>query len=269
MSGIVSWRGFGRERTRGWVDNLRSIPTLVIAALTLGPCVRVPRRSVVGGAPVSPRVLVLDEETLVGPKHFARGYPADNDNGSVNAVVEIPCGTTAKFEVTDGDGMMHWQLDRDHGGRREIDYLPFLVNYGMVPRTLADDGDALDIVVLGRGIERGHVAQTRIIGVLKMADGDARDDKLIAVPLEPDLENGFSRLHDLSELDDAYPNVRSLIELWFESYWGVGATEVIGWGDAEEARMILEQAKLRVSWQPRAAADLRPRARLPFAGRGR
>ena len=231
-----------------------------------------PLRSVVGGAPVSKRAFAIDAETVVGPRHFSRGYPAENADHSVNAVIEIPAGTTGKFEVSDDDGRLHWQHDRETGAPRAIDYLPFVVNYGMIPRTLAEDGDGLDIVVLGGIIERGHVARTRVIGVLKMGDAFERDDKLIAVPVEPALVNGFSRLHDLDELDDDYPASRAIIETWFSYYWGEGATHVIGWGDAEEARLILEAAKREaVSALPTrpGARDPHLRARWPFAALAR
>ena len=216
--------------------------------------------------------------TIVGPRHYVRGYPA-GDGGHVNAVIEIPSGTVGKFEADDDDGWIHWRLDRDTGEPREVDYLPFPVNYGMVPRTLAGDGDALDIVVLGRGIERGRVAQTRVIGVLLMGDDDERDDKLIAVPVEAELENGFSRLHELDELEVDYPAALEILQLWFENYWGAGATNVIGWGDADEAHAILEAAKdafeAKVSSPPlarripRDVAGPRPRAASPFAARAR
>lgn len=216
--------------------------------ISVWPCTRVPVRPIVGGAPVARAALALDEETVVGAEHFWTGYPADGVSG-VNAVIEIPCGTTGKFEVAEGDGWLHWQHDRENGMRRSVDYLAFPVNYGMVPRTLADDGDALDIVVLGAGIERGRVTPTRVIGVLEMGDVDEagavveRDDKLIAVPREAELANGFTWLRDLPELDDRYPNVRAILELWFASYWGVGRTHVLGWGDAAEAARILEASK--------------------------
>jgi inorganic pyrophosphatase len=226
----------------------------------------VPRRAIVGGAPVSAHALAFDAETVAGTRHFIDGYPAQNRDGSVNAVIEIPCGTTAKFEVTEADGWLHWQHDRDTGARREIDYLPFLINYGMVPRTLAADGDALDIVVLGRTIERGHVAMTRVIGVLKMGDeSGVRDDKLIAVPLEPAWQNGFSRLRDLEELDAGYAGARDIMLMWFSNYWGKGATHELGWGDAKEAAAILEAAKTTPErTKRRAVADLRLRERSPF-----
>jgi inorganic pyrophosphatase len=228
----------------------------------------IPRRAIVGGAPVSPLAFALDAETVAGLDHFGTGYPAQNPDGSVNAVIEIPCGTTAKFELADADGWLHWQHDRDTGARREIDYLPFLINYGMVPRTLAADGDALDIIVLGRTIERGHVAATRVIGVLKMGEDDGtRDDKLIAVPLDPAWRNGFSALRDLPELDARYPATRDILLLWFSNDWGKDATHVLGWGDAGEAAAILEAAKLKARTAPRVAADPRLRARWPSGAR--
>jgi inorganic pyrophosphatase len=204
-----------------------------------------PTRVVVGGAPISRRAIALDAETIMGQRHFSAGYPTRNEDGSVNAVIEIPAGTTGKFEVDDRDGWMKWKKNREDGKRREIDYLPFIVSYGMVPRTLAEDGDPLDVIVLGRGIERAHVAKTRVIGVLEMADAaGVRDDKLVAVPVEPELENGFSRLHELAELDELYPASREILYLWFANYWGQGVTNVLGWGDAAEAHEILERSKI-------------------------
>jgi len=192
---------------------------------------------------VSPDAVALDGETIVGEHDYDTGYPSENDDGSINAIVEIPAGTTAKFEIA-ADGRLHWEHDRDDGSRREIDYLAYPVNYGSVPCTLAADGDALDVIVLGRAIERGRVAHTRMIGVLEMADGDGvRDDKVIAVPLDPDLANGFTRLHDLGELDLRYAGSRAILLTWFSSYWGLGNTHVIGWGDAADAARVLAEAK--------------------------
>jgi inorganic pyrophosphatase len=227
------------------------------------PCTDVPRRAVVGGAPVSAGAIALDPDTILGSGHFNHDFPAQPGAGEVNVVIEIPSGTTGKFEVDDDDGRLHWQRDREHGGRREVDYLPFPVNYGMVPRTLAQDGDTLDAIVLGRTFERAHIAKARVIGVLAMADEAGRDDKLIAVPTEPELQNGFSRLHDLAELDVQYPALRTILDLWFSHYWGKGATAVLGWGDAAEAAEILEQAKLRYEGRTARPAAAGPRPRAP------
>lgn len=234
----------------------------------------VPRRAIVGGAPVAPSARPIDGDTVAGPRHLLRGYPARDGDGAVNAVIEIPSGTTAKFDVDD-DGRLRWARKREDGSRREIDYLPYPVNYGMVPSTLAPDGDALDVFVLGRGIERAHVGPTRIIGVLEMAHDGTRDDKLVAVALEPALRNGFSALHDLDELDRDYPATRIILELWFAHYWGQGATEVVGWGNAAAAQVILDEAIARFRPQGavcsarRGRAAPRPRAASPCAARAR
>lgn len=202
----------------------------------------VPVRALVGGAPVAAEATALDAETIRGTADFTTGFPPRNLDDSVNAVVEIPSGTTAKFEVDGITGELRWQKRREDGERRAIDYLPYPVNYGMVPRTLSPDGDPIDVLVLGRGIERGHVTATRIIGVLMMANDGVRDDKLIGVPVEPAWRNGFSDLVELRELDTRYPAARDLLEIWFSFYWGPGATEVIGWGDAREAERLLDEA---------------------------
>ena len=253
MSEIVSLSDPTLGSTDSYVKQ-RFVPLVLSAPLLFG----VASRSIVGGAPVSPRALALDEETIVAARHLSRGYPARNPDGSVTAVVEIPSGTTAKFEVDEDDGLLRWALRREDGARREIDYLPYPVNYGMIPHTLADDGDPLDVLVLGRGIERATVASTRVIGVLEMRHDDTRDDKLIAVPLDRELVNGFSRLREIDELDELYPEARTILVLWFAHYWGRGATEVVGWGDAAAANAILDAAI--VSEQ---ASSRRPDSRGP------
>ncbi|CAN5493279.1 hypothetical protein BH11MYX1_BH11MYX1_10340 [soil metagenome] len=180
------------------------VPVVALAAAPF-VCLSVPTRVIVGGAPVAREAIALDDETIL-----VDDAPTRRSDGAVNALIEIPAGTTAKFEL-DGD-RLRWQKRREDGERRGIDYLPFVVNYGMVPHTLAADGDALDVIVLGRAIERGHTAATRVIGVMMMESDGIRDDKLIAVPLEPEWRNGFSLLHDIDELDVKYPASRELIE---------------------------------------------------------
>lgn len=258
-----------RFARRAYEEGVKRIRWLCLVMISVWPCTRVPVRPIVGGAPVARAAVALDEETVAGAEHFWSGFPAEEARG-VNAVIEIPCGTTGKFEVAEGDGWLHWQHDRDTGERRGIDYLAYPVNYGMVPRTLAEDGDALDIVVLGAGIERGRVTPTRVIGVLEMGEPGERDDKLIAVPAEAELANGFSGLRDLPELDASHPNVRAILELWFASYWGVGRTHVLGWGDAAEAARILEASKrayeaggVSVARAPLALHSGRPGAAAP------
>lgn len=182
-----------------------------------------------------------DDFTLVGPKSFKTGYPATNPDGTVNVVIEIPTGTTAKWEVGD-DGVMRWELEK--GKPRVVQYLPYPGNYGMVPRTLlakehGGDGDPLDVIVLGDAAARGEVVKARVLGVLEMLDDGEQDDKLIAVIDGSPL--GAAR--DLQELDARFPGVTSIVETWFDHYKGPGEIETAGYAGTAAATAVLRAAE--------------------------
>jgi inorganic pyrophosphatase len=156
-------------------------------------------------------------------------------------VVEIPAGTNDKWEVDKTTGRLHWELK--NGVPRVVQYLAYPGNYGMVPRTalpreLGGDGDPLDVLVLGPAIERGAVITARPIGVLKLVDDGERDDKILAVPTEGPL----SDVTDLETLDARYAGVRQIVEIWFTHYKGPGRLESKGFGDADEALEVVEEA---------------------------
>ena len=93
------------------------------------------------------------------------------------AVIEIKRGGKNKYELDKATGML--RLDR-------VLYTSthYPANYGFIPRTYADDGDPLDVLVLcSEAIEPMTLVQCRAIGMFEMNDGDARDEKIIAVPL--------------------------------------------------------------------------------------
>jgi inorganic pyrophosphatase len=57
-------------------------------------------------------------------------------------------------------------------------------NYGFIPHTLAEDGDPVDVMVMGRmPVLPGAVLPARPIGVLRMRDEAGPDEKILAVPL--------------------------------------------------------------------------------------
>ena len=175
------------------------------------------------------------------------GYPAQNDDGSLNVVVEIPAGTNAKWEVNatlqDGrkptDGKLRWEFKE--GRPRIVQYLSYPGNYGFIPNTLSGDGDPLDIIVLGPAVPRGSVITVRLIGILKMLDDNEKDDKLIGVTENSPLNSA----RDLDELDDEFPGVSKIIETWFLNYKRKGEMEMQGWGDREEAKKIFNEAEIR------------------------
>lgn len=108
-----------------------------------------------------------------------------------DALIEIPKGCKAKYEIDKKTGML--RLDR-------ILYTStvYPANYGFIPRTLADDNDPLDVLVLcGDAIYPMTLVACRPIGVINMVDGGMRDEKVIAVPVN---DPTYSNYNDIKEL---------------------------------------------------------------------
>lgn len=170
--------------------------------------------------------------------------PAVNVAGEVNALIEIPSGTSAKWEMNkDNTQQVIWELKNDQP--RIVNYLGYPGNYGTIPGTampkeLGGDGDPLDVLVLGQAIPRGEVLPVRLIGVLKMLDGGEQDDKLIAVLTE---DSPFANVASMAQLDAEFPAVSEIVRLWFENYKGPnGGMEAQGYSDEKEAMQVLTQA---------------------------
>jgi inorganic pyrophosphatase len=179
-----------------------------------------------------------DQYTLVGPKNFLKDIKPINSDGSINVVIEIPTGTTAKWEVDKEDGLLKWEFK--NGKPRIVKYLGYPGNYGMIPQTLLSkelggDGDALDVLVLGTSVPRGSVVKAKLIGVLKFLDGGEQDDKLLAVLSG----TPFFEINNIQELDQNFKGVSKIIEIWFANYKGPGKVESKGIDSVEEAKKIL------------------------------
>ena len=96
----------------------------------------------------------------------------------VPAVIEIPRGSHLKYEVDKPTGLL--RLDR-------VLYsaVHYPANYGFIPRTHADDGDPLDILVLMQEpVEPLTIVRARAIGGLHMTDDKGGDDKIVAVCID-------------------------------------------------------------------------------------
>lgn len=93
----------------------------------------------------------------------------------VNAIIEIPRGSRAKYELDKGSGLL--KLDR-------VLYssVHYPANYGFIPRTLGDDHDPLDILVLSQiEVQPLCIVRAKVIGVMRMVDSGEGDDKVLAV----------------------------------------------------------------------------------------
>ncbi len=74
------------------------------------------------------------------------------------------------------------------------------MNYGFIPRTLSADGDPLDVFVMcSQPIEKMSLVRCYPIGVIKMIDGDALDQKIIAIPFGDPQNNKFTDISELPE----------------------------------------------------------------------
>ncbi len=125
-----------------------------------------------------------------------------------NVVVDIPMNSTSKFEYDEKGG--YFKLDRTL-------YSPLLYpfEYGFIPQTHGEDGDAIDAIVLvSRPTFSGCVIKVRPVGVLKMSDEAGIDNKIICVPvvkLDP-------RLKDIQDLEDIQEHILKEIELFMADY---------------------------------------------------
>ncbi len=107
------------------------------------------------------------------------------------AVIEIEKGGKKKYELDKETGLLI--LDR-------ILYTSthYPANYGFIPRTLSDDGDPLDVLVLtSEAINPLTLVKCYPIGVITMLDGGKKDEKIIAIPFGDPTYNSYT---DISEL---------------------------------------------------------------------
>jgi inorganic pyrophosphatase len=158
-----------------------------------------------------------------------------SDQFIVDALIEIPSGSQNKYEYDKEANV--FRLDR-------VLYSPmhYPTEYGYIENTLAEDGDPLDILVLTTfPTFPGCVIESRVIGVLKMADDKGQDEKLLGVPTKD------PRFKHVQSLDDVAPHILKEIAHFFQVYKDLEGkqTTIDGWYGVEEARKILADARAR------------------------
>lgn len=122
------------------------------------------------------------------------------------AVIEVPKGSKNKYELDKETGLL--RLDRVL-----FSAVHYPANYGFIPRTFCDDGDPLDVLVLGQ--EPVHpltIVESRAIGVMRMRDEKGLDDKIVAVSIG---DPAFTDYTDHSQLPN---HVLREIRRFFEDY---------------------------------------------------
>lgn len=158
----------------------------------------------------------------------------DYENGTVNVVIEIPQGSSHKIE---------WDRERAAFMLDRVEPSIFAkpVNYGFIPKTLDEDGDELDVlVVTDEPLPTGIYLEGRVIGVLNFEDDGEWDYKVIVVPAD-DRNTGDS----ITSLDDLGERWKQKIQHHFTHYKDLkkpGSTVVHGWGDIEDAKKVIAES---------------------------
>ena len=155
------------------------------------------------------------------------GRDVPND---INVIIEIPMhGDPIKYEVDKETGAMF--VDRFMSTA-----MHYPCNYGYVPKTLSEDGDPVDVLVVTPvALITGVVVRCRPVGMLKMADEAGIDAKIIAVPVD----KLCSLYKDIQKPDDLSSLLLRQISHFFEHYKDLEPNKwvkVEGWVDADAAK---------------------------------
>lgn len=149
----------------------------------------------------------------------------------VNAIIEIPQGARAKYEIDKDSGLL--KLDR-------VIYSSFYypVNYGFIPQTYGDDKDPLDILVItSLPVQALCLMEAKVMGVMQMIDSGDGDDKIIAVAAKTSV-NHYNNIEELPK--HFFEELRH----FFEEYKKLENKTVIveEFGDKTTALKIIEEA---------------------------
>lgn len=150
----------------------------------------------------------------------------------MNVIIEIPRGSKNKYEIDKKTGLI--ALDRAAHTAQDF---PF--DYGFVPKTLWDDDDALDVIVLATfPLYPGILVRVRPVGIMNMIDDGDADDKIIAVPISD------PRWDEVRDLDDINKHTLKEMEHFYTTYKKLQnkVVEVTGFKGKEEAAEAFDRS---------------------------
>lgn len=157
-----------------------------------------------------------------------------NPPWDVNVVIEVPMGADP----------VKYELEKDSGALFVDRFLHtamfYPANYGFIPHTLCGDGDAIDVLVVGRTpVVPGCVVRSRPVGVMIMEDEAGQDEKILAVP--------HDKLHPYYEDISGYRDLpRILLEQiahFFAHYKDLEKNKwakIARWGEPGEAAKMID-----------------------------
>ena len=177
-----------------------------------------------------------------------RVSPGADVPNDINVIIEIPSHSDpVKYEVDKETGAMF--VDRFMNTA-----MFYPCNYGYIPHTLSDDGDAADVlVVTPTPLISGSVIRCRPVGMLKMTDESGIDAKILAVPVD----KLAVQYRGMKKLSDMEPLLLDQIAHFFEHYKDLENNKWVkieGWVDIDEAKTEILESIQRYNDAPEKPA---------------
>lgn len=188
-------------------------------------------------------ILGLLQSCATAPMNKPTRLPAFARPEVLHAVIEIPAGTVEKRQYDETTNT--YPIDLRRGVPRRIAFLPYPANYGFIPGTKMDkaqggDGDAVDVFVICGAVPSGTVMEVEPIGIIELLDAGERDDKLIALPVDPALRT--VEADDIHELPQA---ARDILVTWLLNYDPEDGAQLIAVKDKAAALATVQQWSLK------------------------
>lgn len=143
----------------------------------------------------------------------------------INVIIETPKGSSNKYEIDKETGLI--KLDRaNYNG------VPFPIEYGFIPRTYWEDGDAIDVILFSSfPVPTGVLVNARPVALMEMTDTGESDWKILAVPLKD------KRWDDVGDLADLNQHILKEVKHFFETYKALKGAKVVvhGYKNRKEA----------------------------------
>ncbi|HEX8832806.1 MAG TPA: inorganic diphosphatase [Abditibacteriaceae bacterium] len=142
--------------------------------------------------------------------HIPPFYAQTDESSGVNVIIETPRGSRQKFAYKEEYGVI--ELRRILRGG-----MVWPCDFGFVPQTLGEDGDALDIaLLLDEPCFPGCLVRARLLGAIGLRKNGEENDRILACPIS--LPGSGSHWDEVRTLDDISPRTLREIEAFLTDY---------------------------------------------------
>ncbi len=155
-----------------------------------------------------------------------------NPPNDVYVVIEIPKNSNIKYELDEKTGIL--MVDR-----KLYTAMIYPFNYGFIPQTKEEDGDPIDVLILGNDqFSPLSVVRSKPIGILIMEDEEGTDSKILAVPNEK-IDFNYSKINEIEQINkETLDQIKHFFEHYKELEKGK-YVKVTGWKSKSDAEKII------------------------------